>query len=186
MAVHSLLENELGVSLPLHVSLSRPLSLPTDQKEAYVARLGEAIRTSQVQFFEVQPAEVLWHANESRTRNFLVARVRCASGRSLERLLTACNAVATEFFQPRLYSDGDEAAGARDEFHMSVAWSLGSASLHGARQESATLESQPIVPPALMAHVAALSIQFSEVKVRVGQAVQTIPLGPPRVAGSRY
>ena len=40
----SLLESDLGAPLPLHVSLSRPLALTTEQKDDFLVRVEGAIR----------------------------------------------------------------------------------------------------------------------------------------------
>lgn len=42
----SLLHSELGVQLPLHVSLSRPVVLTTDQKQPFIEAFERAIKSS--------------------------------------------------------------------------------------------------------------------------------------------
>lgn len=42
----SLLHSELGVQLPLHISLSRPVVLTTDQKQPFLDAFERAIKAS--------------------------------------------------------------------------------------------------------------------------------------------
>jgi hypothetical protein len=45
---HSLLQSDLGVQLPLHISLSRPVVLVTEQKQAFSERFEHAIQESEI------------------------------------------------------------------------------------------------------------------------------------------
>ncbi|KAK5677652.1 poly(U)-specific 3'-to-5' RNA exonuclease [Elasticomyces elasticus] len=196
--VQSLLTNDLGVSLPLHVSLSRPLSLLTSQKTPFLDQLKDAVRSTGVRTFDVLPGGLRWHSNELRTRWFLVLQSRKPGGDELGKLLESCNGVARGFGQPLLYTqdsiegepldaakqhmwDGDEGG----KFHISLAWSLtepkggtgtgttATQLAHGKAEKSET--SSPIE-----AELANLSISFSEVKVRIGQDVHSFPLPAAR------
>ena len=42
--IHSLLRSELGAPQPLHVSLSRSLSLATEQREPFLKRISASIQ----------------------------------------------------------------------------------------------------------------------------------------------
>ncbi|EME78972.1 uncharacterized protein MYCFIDRAFT_120758, partial [Pseudocercospora fijiensis CIRAD86] len=168
--VQSLLENDLGVQLPLHVSLSRPLALKTEQKDSFVSRLETAIEEASVRAFEVQPLELVWHPNEHRTRWFLVLRLQRPAGDELKNLLKTCNALAKSLDQPLLYAECHNEAS--DAFHISIAWSLkpqGSKSSGvGATPQSASADA--------LGRLEALRVGFSDVKVRVGQDVTSIAL----------
>lgn len=182
--VHSLLRNDLGVQLPLHVSLSRPLSLPTEQKDAFPLHLKDSIAHTAVRAFAVKPLDLVWHSNEDGTRWFLVLRLRRPAADELRRLLRACNDLAAEYRQPLLYADDGNAQPEQmeedphDSFHISIAWSLrpnaGEKSNHvGALQQAMSND--------LRKRLACLSISFIEVKVRVGQDVSSILLPRQRV-----
>ncbi|USW54745.1 Putative U6 snRNA phosphodiesterase Usb1 [Septoria linicola] len=185
-SVHSLLENDLGVQQPLHVSLSRPLALKTEDKDDFLQELESAITGSSVRTFTVRPLDLVWHANEDRTRWFLVLRLQQPSADELQTLLKKCNALAAQFNQPLLYHGGSSIAGddsedlhdsgPHDSFHISVAWSL-------KFEDSKQAQSGPVnvdVSPALLEQLEGLKIKFSEVKVRVGQDVHSTPLQQAR------
>ncbi|KAI7235880.1 hypothetical protein KC330_g4047 [Hortaea werneckii] len=178
--IHSLLQNDLGVSLPLHVSLSRPLVLRTEQKEPFLDRLENAILTSGVHTFTVRPNGLRWHSNESNSRYFLALGVERTQRAEMSSLLTACNHVAKAFDQPLLYAeDTNTAKGKRDgaksqspaegKCHISIAWSL-----------EAPLSSQAgeVVP--IPSAISGLEIPFSEIKVRIGQDVTAVALPAAR------
>ncbi|TKA53640.1 hypothetical protein B0A49_10281, partial [Cryomyces minteri] len=73
--IHSLLTNDLGVALPLHISLSRPLILQTDQKDAFLTSMTSALTHSGVKPFTVSPTSLVWHPNDGGSRYFLVLRL---------------------------------------------------------------------------------------------------------------
>lgn len=178
--VHSLLHNDLGVSLPLHISLSRPLVLKTEQKDGFVPRIKQAITSSGARAFDVSPADLKWHPNEDRTRWFLVVRVNDTGGELL-KLLQACNNVATVHDQPKLYEDdragvttkGPEAdqrasSTVAEKFHISIAWSLRPPA------PISNIDSNPSTSLPRLAQE--LRIPFEDVKVRIGQDVTSLPL----------
>ena len=122
----------------------------------------------------------------------------------LQRLLQRCNNVATSFGQPELYaSDSDGGDGSNSmvnggegqgsgDFHISIAWSLTApkdASRHSSSGNDVNDSSQHVsgtrkhsrsdevvIPHDLLARLRALSITFTEVKVRIGQDVHRLPL----------
>lgn len=92
--IHSLLETPLGVPLPLHISLSAPLVLRTETKDAYLDALTNALKPlakSIKSGITVTPDNLSWHLNEDGSRGFLVLRVleksdhRDQSGRARPR-----------------------------------------------------------------------------------------------------
>lgn len=165
---------------PLHVSLSRPLSLKTDDKDVFLEQVNKRSASSGVSAFAVQPLDLVWHPNEQGTRWFLVLRLQRSAGDELRSLLEMCNSVASEFSQPLLYSDEAKRSeistnDANDSFHISIAWTI--------QLDQADATSGPVavdLPDALLQPVTTKSINFPEIKVRIGQDVNCIPLQQAR------
>lgn len=188
--VRSLLQNELGVPLPLHVSLSRPLTLKTEQKEGFFQTLKNAVSGSGVKALTTSLEELQWHPNEDRTRWFLVLRV-ADKNNELMKLLRACNSVADVYDQPRLYEDDEAGESKRKKhnstnhekesqvskkFHISIAWSLQDPSESGVMQQGEGNGNGQNLPSS----VNGLGVPFSEVKIRIGQDVTSLPLDQKR------
>lgn len=73
--------------MPLHVSLSAPLVLRTENKDEYLEALLSALKPlakSYKQGITVLPHHLSWHLNEDGSRGFLVLRVLEDADRSLE------------------------------------------------------------------------------------------------------
>lgn len=116
------LTSDLGAPLPLHISLSRPFVLRTEQKDVFRNMLARRIAHTAVGPFELAVAGggvdgLAWFRSAEASRSFLVLRVRSAAvpeaqqqqqqGRSnpqLATLLAACNEVVAAQGQPRLYT----------------------------------------------------------------------------------
>lgn len=184
--ITSLLHNELGVSLPLHISLSRPLVLKTEQKDAFLAQLKKIISTSGSRALTVKIASTAWHPNETRTRWFLVLALDRSALPDLQKLLGAANATAAQFGQPKLYYEGgstSEQAGHTEKFHISIAWTLQDPTGNPAvsKIDITTLAASTGKPD-----LQSINVSFTEVKVRIGQDVTAIPLGPRRSHGSLF
>lgn len=186
--VHSLLQNDLGVQLPLHVSLSRPLSLKTQQKDRFLTGLEAATASSGVREFSLRPANLIWHPNEDGTRWFLVLKLERTAGNQLPTLLKTCNRLAKDFGQPLLYEEdggtSSETEGTEenlqdyDGFHVSIAWSL-----HPPTSQSleTSIGLQQTLSTDVRKRVGETNITFSEVKIRIGQDVSAVILPKRRV-----
>ena len=48
MVINSLLRSDLGTQLPLHISLSRPVVLRTEQRQTFLESYQTAIQSSNV------------------------------------------------------------------------------------------------------------------------------------------
>lgn len=167
--VHSLLQTELGVVVPLHVSLSRTMMLKAHQKDEYLTQFRQLIKKSAIHAFTVSVRDIKWYQNEIRSRCFLVLRLDRPPGSELSMLLSCCNDVARDFNQPLLYQDHPATSENRaevDKFHVSIAWMLDDAS--------------PATAIATSNWKGELTISFGEVKVRCGQDVIRVPLTPRR------
>lgn len=162
--IHTLLENDLGVQLPLHISLTRPLALKTTDKDKFLADLTTAIAKSSVRSFNVFPENLTWHPNEDGTRWFLVLSLRRPENDELRRLLRVCNRLVGDFGQPLLYQVAEEAEVEDGRFHLSVAWSL--SPQEGAVKVSANTRKK----------FDEIRVDLGEVKARIGQDVMGISL----------
>lgn len=168
---------------PLHISLSRPLTLKTNQKECFLARLQDALVESSVKAVDVQVKNLTWHPNESQTRWFLVLQLETSS--NLSKLLDLCNRIAKQFDQSLLYANSElqDKSDNGDPFHISIAWSLQpQVSQEAAIEKSSVQEIDSLtgISYSLLSQLASLPIHFSEVKVRIGQDVHSIALKPRR------
>lgn len=103
--VHSLLKSELGVELPLHISLSRPIVLLAHQRQPFIDSLTRAINKTGLSPFEVAVGGLEWVANYEKTRWFLVLKLERPPQNGLNKLLHLSNQTVTDFGQPPLYTD---------------------------------------------------------------------------------
>ncbi|KAK6820619.1 hypothetical protein PG990_012605 [Apiospora arundinis] len=123
------LTSDLGAPLPLHISLSRPLSLTTGNKDDFLDAVRAALtRGAGVPAFLLRPTGLEWHRTAESARSFLVLRVESVAldaasekstgekkkNRELTQLLRRCNAVAQSFGQPALYAFASSAGGDDD------------------------------------------------------------------------
>ncbi|RDA95567.1 hypothetical protein CP533_1233 [Ophiocordyceps camponoti-saundersi (nom. inval.)] len=169
--LHRFLSSDLGVPLPLHISLSRPLSLRTANKDAFLDRLTQSIRAAGVAAFAVSPCGLAWYKSPDSDRTFLILRVAVKTGLNpqLTALLARCNTAVSLFGQPKLYQGTrDEAVGVA--FHVSIAWTFG---LPG---EEATLETLKLFKQKEFFGMSSWQIDVSGVKAKIGNIVTHIPL----------
>lgn len=103
--IHSLLKSDLGASLPLHISLSRPIVLLTHQRQAFNDAFALAISKSGIRPFEICVRGLDWVANQEKTRWFLVLRIEQTPKQELARLLQISNSVVEKFGQQPLYDE---------------------------------------------------------------------------------
>ncbi|PHH63060.1 hypothetical protein CDD81_6305 [Ophiocordyceps australis] len=185
--LHSLLTSDLSAPLPLHISLSRPMSLPGAEKEAFLAHLGQLLQgsavprrgqaTSTTAAFTVRLTGLAWFPSPDSNRTFLVLRIASSddadANPELAALLTRCNTVAARFKQPPLYAKMER----QDMcFHISVGWTLGRLEQGS---DLATLTDKPPFCDALD-----WRIEVAGVKAKMGNVVSHIPLlGSRRASG---
>ncbi|KAJ5511031.1 hypothetical protein N7453_003134 [Penicillium expansum] len=182
--VHSLLHSDLGAQLPLHISLSRPVILRTEQRASFTEALQKAIHESHVMSFNVQPDTLYWSSNYEKTRWFLVLGMKRPSHDGLNRLLKLSNETLARFGQPPLYAtsstqgqqtsaslrkgsssmSGEDFSGC---FHISLAWSLSEPSVKE-RERVAGIDLQAL---------RGIQVGFDSVKAKIGNIVGSIPLG---------
>ncbi|KJZ73733.1 hypothetical protein HIM_06851 [Hirsutella minnesotensis 3608] len=172
MKLHKFLTSDLGAHLPLHISLSRPLSLRTADKDGFLEGLTQGIRRSGTGPFTLRPAGLAWYRSPDSDRTFLILRVETAAGSGnpqLMRLLRRCNGVAAEFQQPPLYQRTQDEV-VDEAFHISVAWTFGLPDGETALGVLALFREQPF------RGMRAWDIDVSGVKVKIGNVVNHVPL----------
>ncbi|KAK4672355.1 poly(U)-specific 3'-to-5' RNA exonuclease [Podospora pseudopauciseta] len=170
--ITSFLESDLGVPLPLHISLSRPLNLSTFQKDLFLSDLQKMLAGDQP--FEIRLGRVEWHFTSESGRAFLVLRVACPSrNNELVYLLSKINELANIYGQPQLYSWASAAEGkdVADAFHFSIAWCLGKPSDHLER-----ITKEVFAKPEIRTVIGMGKLTIHSIKVKIGNVVTNIPL----------
>ncbi|KAL2831802.1 U6 snRNA phosphodiesterase Usb1 [Aspergillus cavernicola] len=181
--LHSLLHSDLGAQLPLHISLSRPVVLRTEEREPFMDSFQGALQNSEISAFDVQLENLDWVSNSEKTRWFYVLRARRPDKDDLNRLLRLSNGSLGYFGQPALYKPASPASKLDEPqrrtqdsehspndltecFHVSIAWSLAHPSLEDTeRMESINLQG-----------LNDLRVHFDCVKAKIGNNVSSIPL----------
>ncbi|KAJ0414289.1 U6 snRNA phosphodiesterase Usb1 [Aspergillus carlsbadensis] len=172
--LHSLLHSDLGAQLPLHVSLSRPVVLRTEQRQPFLDTFERTLETSDISPFDIQIGSLDWVSNSEKTRWFYVLRVKRPDQDYLNQLLQISNGSLGVFGQPPLYEstlelEAETPKDYTEYFHVSVAWSLQEPSVKG-RDNMDSIALQRLVT---------LKIQFDSVKAKIGNYVSSIPLARP-------
>ncbi|KAL4752115.1 hypothetical protein BDW72DRAFT_172047 [Aspergillus terricola var. indicus] len=186
--LNSFLYSDLGVRLPLHISLSRPVVLRTEERQPFTDTFEAALRGSGISPFEVQIDSLDWVSNFEKTRWFYVLRVKRPDRDCLNRILHISNRSLGLFNQPPLYasllnskSGGTQSGGTQPHirgskpastgdytecFHISIAWSLTEPSA----EEKKSMESIDIQ------RLKTIKIKFDCLKAKIGNNVSSIPL----------
>jgi len=184
--VQSSLRSDLGVRLPLHISMSSPLTLATNTKDDFKQDLLNAILNGSIHAFEVQASSIRWVSNFDRTRYFLIMSLTKPDDDQLWKLLATCNNVARRYGCPELYTKkGSSDVGVEkqhhtqlqdeevivtpdvdDKFHVSIAWTL-------AKPDGNTC----ILGEELHHKLTSIKLSFDDVCIKIGNIVSTIRLG---------
>ncbi|KAF5001933.1 hypothetical protein FGRMN_674 [Fusarium graminum] len=177
--LHNFLTSDLGSPLPLHISLSRPLSLTTGIKDEFFDKITESFSNSGVPPFVVRPQALAWFKSPDSDRTFLILRVASPTTNSkdatrpsnpeLMNLLTRSNAVATQFRQPALYQrDAKEPVG--EAFHVSIGWTF------DLPADEMTLKTLRLFKQSRFDDIRKWEIGVTGVKVKIGNVVNHIAL----------
>ncbi|KAK1143189.1 poly(U)-specific 3'-to-5' RNA exonuclease [Aspergillus melleus] len=183
-----ILRHDLGAQLPLHISLSRPVVLRTEQKQSFLETFTAALQDSHISAFDVVADSLHCVSNYEQTRWFYVLRVRKPEHDGLNRLLGISNRCLARYGQPPLYeppsgADTDrESRGPRksthkgaaqpqtgdysERFHISLAWSL----------TGPSSEDHDRIAQIDLRRMARLRIPFDCVKAKLGNQITSIPL----------
>jgi hypothetical protein len=182
--LHSFLTSHLGADLPLHISLSRPLSLSTSVKDEYLSRVEDGIRNSGIGAFFVRPSGLAWYKSPDSDRTFFVLRVVSTSKESssggekllkastnpeLMKLLTRSNTAAVHFGHPPLY-EKTQGEAADMAFHISIGWTM------GALDEKTGLAILKFFGIPEFEDMSTWSVEINGVKAKIGNVVSHISL----------
>lgn len=195
--VQSLLQTSLSTPQPLHISLSRTLSLKTEQRQPFLDTLRKALQAQRpaLSAFSTRFGEVAWYPNYEGNRWFLALQAKQPADQELNVLLHVCNLAAKEHGFSLLYAD--DAAGSQEThsdfrkqsdranstqildkskfFHISLAWALqwpeGSA-INQKLRDGTCME----LDTDLQRDVEDTEVLFDSVKVKMGNAIHSISL----------
>lgn len=105
--LHSSLRSDLGVQLPLHISLSAPLTLTTAAKQIFQTDLAASIHATNLQAFTLHPTSLKWASNFAGSRYFLVLTLSrpTPDQDQLNALLRVCNSIAHKHRLAQLYTN---------------------------------------------------------------------------------
>jgi U6 snRNA phosphodiesterase len=173
--------------LPLHVSLSRPLSLTTRQKDTFLSRVTDAVAASSIHPFALNPHGLGWYHSPDSARTFLILRVShgtthappdvegagagvlVPANRELGRLLGRFNTVAAALGQPPLYQRRASRA-VQEAFHVSIAWCF------SLPAEEICLQTHELLRREPHGEICKWKIPVQVVKAKIGNVVTQIPL----------
>lgn len=176
--LHSFMTSDLGAPLPLHISLSRPISLTTSNKDQFLEQISSAIHTSGVHQFAVSPKRLIWFKSPDSNRTFLVLQVASSlalgsatalSNPELMRLLKTCNDTVESFSQPVLYQ-GPGKNSADEAFHISIGWAL------NLQVDEASNKALEAFDDAEFRSLKSWKIPVPGVKVKIGNVVRHLSL----------
>jgi U6 snRNA phosphodiesterase len=183
--IHTFLRSDLGAQLPLHISLSAPLVLKTEDKKSFQEKLQASLSRAGIKAFNARAFDVDWVSNYDKSRFFLVLKLSKPPEDELNRLLRVCNNVARLFDLPPLYDHSSEVKhGSRpetpvevldrsDAFHSSIAWSL----------QKPGDSWRPMLKASARDGLCGLKIPFSVLKLKMGNVVVDLPLDGPKALG---
>ncbi|EPS44648.1 hypothetical protein H072_1353 [Dactylellina haptotyla CBS 200.50] len=163
--LESFLYSDLGTQLPLHISMSRPVVLRTEERDGFMTSLERGVQRVGIGPFDVDFTALEWVPNQDRTRWFWVMR---ASSPVLSTLLAVCNQVVRRHRQPELYLR-DSRGNIRDGFHVSIGWSLTEPTKEISQEISAAISE-------VRADLQELKMRCDTLKVKIGNAVHTVEL----------
>ncbi|KAE8382206.1 U6 snRNA phosphodiesterase Usb1 [Aspergillus bertholletiae] len=182
--LNSLLRSDLGAQLPLHISLSRPVVLRTEQRQSFLETFQSTIQDSNIRAFNATTEGLRCVSNYEKTRWFYVLRVKKPENDGLNRLLKLSNRSLASFSQPALYEASPHILNAdassstsiqwlrcsstdySNFFHISLAWSLTEPS-PDEKDQIASIE---------LRELSNLSVSFDCVKAKLGNNITSMPL----------
>ncbi|KAF8424528.1 U6 snRNA phosphodiesterase Usb1 [Tirmania nivea] len=162
----SSLVSDLGAEQPLHVSLSRPNNLKTEERARFVDLLEERIHKARLKPFDIFFKGFEWVSNSDGTRWFFVMTAKSEEN-ELSTLLRLTNSSFAMYRQPALYSEhkGDNG------FHVTLGWSLEAPEKELMRQLETDTGNE------FKTQLSQLTMKVEEVKIKIGNIIKLLPLG---------
>ncbi|KAM0329378.1 hypothetical protein ACHAQA_004685 [Verticillium albo-atrum] len=202
--LHSFLTSDLNAPLPLHISLSKPLSLTTSNKDAFLDALTSSLRPTSDAIkgpFTVSPSGLAFYKSPDSDRAFLVLQVANPAVKSpiagasanpqLRDLLRRCNTVATSRGLPTLYASPEQVLAAENgkataemdalvdnAFHVSIAWTF------ALPDEDACIRTYRAFRAPQFRVIRKWEVRVPGVKAKIGNVVKHLPLGDGKVGRS--
>ncbi len=191
--VTSFLQSDLAAPQPLHISLSRPIVLASEEKDLFLGDVERAIEGSAIAAFTLRCSKAEWHRTAESGRSFLVLRVhgnQAAPGDDadppgndnnrnpqLTELLRRCNLVVANYQQPELYQWAEDAGERRigDAFHVSVAWSFAEPTEDLVKATEKVFDGREVKK-----RIQEVQVPVHGVKVKIGNVVTHAALRQPR------
>ncbi|KAM5360268.1 hypothetical protein ACJZ2D_013876 [Fusarium nematophilum] len=181
--LRNFLTSDLGSPLPLHISLSRPLSLTTGNKDDFLDKVTQSFDCSGIAPFVVRPQGLAWYRSPDSDRTFLILRVASSTSKAtadaqdaakhlnpeLMALLMRTNTLVTQFGQPTLYQRNTKEA-VDTAFHISIGWTF---DLPG---DDASIRILRLFKEAKFAGIRDWEISITAIKAKIGNVVNHIDL----------
>ncbi|KAJ8066271.1 hypothetical protein OCU04_005351 [Sclerotinia nivalis] len=197
--IQTFLTSDLGVPLPLHVSLSRAIGFSKDVKDSFLNSFEQAIKSAGIRLFEIGFSGLAWVPNYEKTRWFLVLRLNIPRSNALNKLLHVSNKVVEEYGQPPLYANSRASENGTkiahpskdvknfkakaqkkkenfidmvdlsEAFHISIAWTL-------LPPDQELIEATERLTANELMEVQQIQVQTKEIKAKIGNVVTNVPL----------
>ncbi|KAF4973559.1 hypothetical protein FZEAL_9300 [Fusarium zealandicum] len=183
--LRNFLTSDLGSPLPLHISLSRPLSLTTRDKDEFLDKITQSFNGSGIAPFVVRPQGLAWYRSLDSNRTFLIIRVASGAKNAasdtedaakplnpeLTALLARSNNVATHFDQPALYqSNARENEPVGVAFHISIGWSF------DLPEAEASLKTLRLFKQTKYADIRDWEVSVAGIKTKIGNVINHVAL----------
>uniref|UniRef100_A0A060T325 U6 snRNA phosphodiesterase 1 n=1 Tax=Blastobotrys adeninivorans TaxID=409370 RepID=A0A060T325_BLAAD len=163
--IESLVINELGVQLPLHISLSDTLMLDTEDREPFMSALNRSIvgGSSPPLRLRLQWPPIAL-TNATKTRTFIALRVHGPHAALAADIAARVSTVCRQFDQPVLESH---------VLHVSIGWVEGAVGVDSVVDQGGALAGDGAWASSA---VNAMELVVDGVKARIGRQVHFVPL----------
>lgn len=163
--VQSLVMNELGVNLNLHISLTPTLMVPSAQKQAFEELVTSELVVSRKQL-ELDSGAVYTTPNEIGTRTFIVVRLDSQSTRVVHELMRSISERISTLGLPTFKKESFTP-------HVSIAWYPDSC-IESLDQHQTSMHRFAIKDQELKKRLERVVVPLESFKVKIGNATKTV------------